>query len=97
MYVANFGMHIPNFGMYVPNFGIENSSRTNNFLPVAKIKQKPQKPSGAVCSLALRLKARFHASPDAIMALHAKHRQHQSKNPGFQPKKSLRDINVQKF
>jgi len=41
MYVANFGMHIPNFGIYVPNFGIENSSRTNNFLPVAKIKQKP--------------------------------------------------------
>jgi hypothetical protein len=47
--------------------------------------------------MALRLKARFHASPDAIMALHAKHRQHQSKNPGFQPKKSLRDINVQKL
>jgi len=40
--------------------------------------------------IAMRLKARFHASPDAIMALHAKHRQHQSKNPGFQPKKSLR-------
>ena len=47
--------------------------------------------------IAMRLKARFHASPDAIMALHAKHRQHQSKNPGFQPKKSLRDINVQKL
>ena len=59
-------------------------------------KQKPQKPSGAICSLrpscafmALRMKASFHASPDAIMALHAKHRQHQSKNPGFQPKKSF--------
>ena len=47
--------------------------------------------------IAMRLKARFHASPDAIMTLHAKHRQHQSKNPGFQPKKSLRDINVQKL
>ena len=31
--------------------------------------------------MALRMKASFHASPDAIMALHAKHRQHQSKNP----------------
>jgi len=40
--------------------------------------------------MALRMKASFHASPDVIMALHAKHRQHQSKNPGFQPKKSLR-------
>ena len=39
--------------------------------------------------MALRLKASFHASPDAIIALHAKHRQHQSKNPGFQPKTSL--------
>ena len=47
--------------------------------------------------MAMRLKASFHASPDAIIALHAKHRQHQSKNPGFQPKKSLRDINVQKL
>ena len=47
--------------------------------------------------MALRLKERFHASPEAIIALHAKHRQHQSKNPGFQPKKSLRDINVQKL
>ena len=37
--------------------------------------------------IAMRLKARFHASPDAIMTLHAKHRQHQSKNIGFQPKK----------
>ena len=37
--------------------------------------------------MALRLKASFHASPDAIIALHAKHRQHQSKKPGFQPKK----------
>ena len=42
--------------------------------------------------IAMRLKARFHASPDAIMALHAKHRQHQSKNPGFQPKKTFRSI-----
>ena len=47
--------------------------------------------------MSMRLKARFHASPDAIMTLHAKHRQHQSKNPGFQPIKSLRDINVQKL
>ena len=40
--------------------------------------------------MAMRLKASFHASPDAIMALHAKHRQHQSKNPGFQPKKKFK-------
>jgi len=39
--------------------------------------------------MALRMKASFHASPDAIMALHAKHRQHQRKNPGSQPKKSF--------
>ena len=37
--------------------------------------------------MAMRLKASFHASPDAIIALHAKHRQQQRKNPGFQPKK----------
>jgi len=37
--------------------------------------------------MALRLKASFHASPEAIMALLAKHRQQQRKNPGFQPKK----------
>ena len=42
-----------------------------------------------VALMAMRLKASFHASPDAIIALHAKHRQHQSKNPGFQPKTSL--------
>ena len=40
--------------------------------------------------MAMRLKASFHASPDAIMALHAKHRQQQRKNIGFQPKKSLK-------
>ena len=80
MYVANFGMYIPNFGMYVPNFGIENSSRTNNFLPVAKNKnlKNPLVLSVAygphAAFMALRMKASFHASPDAIMALHAKHR-----------------------
>ena len=47
--------------------------------------------------MAMRLKASFHASPEAIMALLAKHRQQQRKNTGFQPKKSLRDINVQKL
>ena len=42
--------------------------------------------------MSMRLKASFHANPDAIMALHAKHRQHQRKNIGFQPKKSLKFI-----
>ena len=37
--------------------------------------------------MALRMKANFHA-------LHAKHRQHQSKNPGFLPKKSSRGNNL---
>ena len=37
--------------------------------------------------MALRLKASFHASPVAIMALLTKHSLHQSKNLGFQPKK----------
>ena len=36
--------------------------------------------------MAMRLKARFHASPDAIIALRAKHSQQQRKNIGFQPK-----------
>ena len=44
--------------------------------------------------MALRMKANFHASPDTIMSLHAKHRQHQSKNPGFLPKKSSRGNNL---
>ena len=40
--------------------------------------------------MAMRLKASFHASPDAIMALHAKHRQQQRKNPPFGLKNSLK-------
>ena len=33
--------------------------------------------------MAMRLKARFHASPDAIIALRAKHSQQQRKTPSF--------------
>ena len=39
-------------------------------------------------SMALRLKASFHASPVAIMALLTKHRLHQSKNPALRAEKS---------
>jgi len=44
--------------------------------------------------MAMRLKASFHASPDAIMALHAKHRQQQRKNPPFGLKNSLKMYDV---
>ena len=44
--------------------------------------------------MAMRLKASFHASPDAIMALHAKHRQQQRKNPPFGLKNSLEMYDV---
>ena len=40
-------------------------------------------------SMALRLKASFHASPAAIMALLAKHRLHQSKNTALRAEKPL--------
>jgi len=40
-------------------------------------------------SMALRLKASFHASPAAIMALLAKHRLHQSKNIALRAEKPL--------
>ena len=40
-----------------------------------------------VALMAMRLKASLHASPDAIMALHAKHRQHQRKNISLRAKK----------
>jgi hypothetical protein len=40
-------------------------------------------------SMALRLKASFHASPAAIMALLAKHRLHQSKNLALRAEKPL--------
>ena len=39
--------------------------------------------------MALRLKASFHASPAAIMALLAKHRLHQSKNTALRAKKPI--------
>ena len=39
--------------------------------------------------MALRLKASFHASPVAIMALLAKHRLHQSKNIALRAEKPL--------
>ena len=39
--------------------------------------------------MALRLKASFHASPAAIMALLAKHRLHQSKNIALRAKKPI--------
>ena len=39
--------------------------------------------------MALRLKASFHASPAAIMALLAKHRLHQSKNIALRAEKPL--------
>ena len=39
--------------------------------------------------MALRLKASFHASPAAIMALLAKHRLHQSKNLALRAKKPI--------
>ena len=42
--------------------------------------------------MAMRLKASFHASPDAIMALHAKHRQQQRKNPALRAKKQPKDV-----
>jgi hypothetical protein len=41
----------------------------------------------------MRLKARFHASPEAIMALLAKHRQQQRKTPfRFAPLKKQRIV-----
>ena len=40
-------------------------------------------------SMALRLKASFHASPAAIMALLAKHRLHQSKNTALRAEKPI--------
>jgi hypothetical protein len=40
-------------------------------------------------SMALRLKASFHASPAAIMALLAKHRLHQSKNLALRAEKPI--------
>ena len=40
-------------------------------------------------SMALRLKASFHASPVAIMALLTKHRLHQSKNTALRPEKPI--------
>ena len=39
--------------------------------------------------MALRLKASFHASPAAIMALLAKHRLHQSKNTALRAEKPI--------
>jgi hypothetical protein len=40
-------------------------------------------------SMALRLKASFHASPVAIMALLTKHRLHQSKNTALRAEKPI--------